>query len=572
MPWSLPFAKSPQTFFEVIRRGSSDPCSGPYSDPYSEPNSPRITAIDSDLVFAREPMVAYPHPPSQATASSITRTTPHFDTPPCFIRKRRWYILVSFRIGVLFLNAFLAHFDNFILEYFKSKIAEDLHIQVGQYAQLSSYWTGFIYAISSMLIAWFADYATCRARTLALVSGLCGLCILSQGLVTNFKSLLVARVCMGIWQASVEALSISLISDMAPWPEVFLGSSVFYVANYITDATAGEIVRIFDVLGIKKWGDKMKCIGTVGMVFAAVVALVIPEPRRQKSLVRESTEEFGLCREKERRLGLAWRDVRKACVHMMRLRSLWVLVLSIGIRRLGEHFMTIHMPIYLRSIYPDVKELHNKYGLIIGTTRSTSVLVGGIITLIIWRTTTAWRWKSVPFWVATIGGMVSSIFLICAIFLRNDRRELIGLKVSYGNLAMALLTSETWFGVLSTVLISLLSPAYKTLGFSICSNIQWIIYAAGPEILRIGFGNKDLSGESYSHILPIALSVIVPVCYFWGGIGFLVAARLLRQDMEEPSVLHGDLSYGRKLRFVLASFILVVVVIVLLMLGTISRP
>lgn len=472
---------------------------------------------------------------------------------------------------MLFLNAFLAQFDNFILQYLESRITEDLHIQVGQYAQLSSHWTGLIYVISSMLIAWFADYATCRARTLALVSGLCGLCVLGQGLVTNFKSLLVARVCMGIWQASAEALSISLISDMVPWPEVFLGSSVFYVTIYITEATAGEIVRIFDVLGIQKWGDKMKCIGTVGMVFAVVVALVIPELRRQKSLVHQSTEDFGLCREKERRLGLAWRDVRNACVHMMRLRSLWVLVLSIGIRRLGEHFITIHMPSYLHSIYPDAGKLSNKYGLILGATRSTSVLVGGIIALIIWRTATAWRWKSVPFWVTAVGGMVSSIFLICAMFSRGDRSETTGLKVLYGNLTMALLTSETWFGVLSTILISLLSPAYKTLSFAICGSIQWMIYAAGPEILRLGFGNKDPSGQSHSHMLQIALSVIVTVCYFWAGVGFLVAARLVRQDMEQPSVLHGDLSYERKLRFALASVTFVVVVIVLLVFDIKSR-
>lgn len=57
-----------------------------------------------------------------------------------------------------------------------------------------------------------------------------------------------------------------------------LVSSIYYVPGYIIEAVIDHLVKIFEVLGVERWWDKVMCIGVIGMalVLAMVVALVIP--------------------------------------------------------------------------------------------------------------------------------------------------------------------------------------------------------------------------------------------------------------------------------------------------------
>ncbi|KAF2715586.1 MFS general substrate transporter [Pleomassaria siparia CBS 279.74] len=558
LSWSPPFTKTSERTFEVRRRGNSDPNSDSIS---------QHASLHAEHNFDGEDITTHPRSRLRCTAPLTTRpvitSTPHFDPPPYFLPKKRWYLLVCFRILVLFLNAYIARFDTFMLQHLESRMAEDVGIQKGQFAQLSSYWTELAYAVSSVLVAWYADYAECRTKVLALMSGLAGLCVVGQGLVTSFKYLLVAKIWMRIFQASTEAFSISLISDMVPWPEVFLGSSVFYTTSHITQSTASRIVLIFDVLNMQKWGDRLKCTGVVGMIFAVVVALVIPEPKRQKNLAAEMAL-FAIYRERKREKNwrVTWKDMKGSITHMLQLRSLWVLVLSMGMKKLGGSLIVNYIPDYFQSVYPDRRELPDVYGIIFGATASTSVLIGGLTTTIIWRVTTTWRWKSIPFWLAALGGMASCIFMICAIFSTNDRSELIAVKVLYANMTVAFCISETWTGSLSTITISLLKPAYKTFGFATCLVLQWMISAAGPEILRLTLTNKDEASDSYDRKMQIVLSTVVTLCYFIGGVGILAAIPRVRHDME----LRGrceKLGSRRKMGFTFAGIVVIVGVIVL---------
>lgn len=128
--WDLLFNKMPKSSFEVRRH--SDP------DPNTEPISP-ITSTGPDAAFTCQPIADYPHPLSQATVPSITELRPHFDTPPYFLHKKRWYLIICFRIAVLFLNSFIQQFDISVLKYFELEITKDLGLRKGQLEQLSSY-------------------------------------------------------------------------------------------------------------------------------------------------------------------------------------------------------------------------------------------------------------------------------------------------------------------------------------------------------------------------------------------------------------------------------------------------
>lgn len=66
---------------------------------------------------------------------------------------------------------------------------------------------------------------------------------------------------------------------------------------------------------------------------------------------------------------LARKDLKMICVQMIKLRSLWVLILSIGIRRLAASVVKTYLPGYLRNRYPGVEEMDKKYELIFGASR-----------------------------------------------------------------------------------------------------------------------------------------------------------------------------------------------------------
>jgi MFS family permease len=127
------------------------------------------------------------------------------------------YLVVS--IFLLFLNFFLAQYDKFVLSYFQAEVISSLNLSSSDYGVLSGYATGIVYALLALPIAFIADYAEARVWVLSVAALWWSLCVLFQGLSHNFWQILLARIGMGIGQAPVEALSISLISDLvdAKW-------------------------------------------------------------------------------------------------------------------------------------------------------------------------------------------------------------------------------------------------------------------------------------------------------------------------------------------------------------------
>ena len=149
-----------------------------------------------------------------------------------------WRISIS--LLLLFLNYFLAQFDKFVLSYFQDEVITSLSLSQSQYGVLSGYATGIVYALLALPTAYIADYTSARVWVLMIAALWWSLCVVFQGLSNNFWQILLARIGMGIGQAPVEALSVSLISDLMgkryvvfggrwvalPCPYCFLGSSV----------------------------------------------------------------------------------------------------------------------------------------------------------------------------------------------------------------------------------------------------------------------------------------------------------------------------------------------------------
>ena len=132
-----------------------------------------------------------------------------------------WRIVIS--LVLLFLNYFLAQYDKFVLSYFQTEIVTSLNLSEASYGILSGYATGIVYALLALPAAYIADYTEARVWVLTISTIWWSLCAIFQGLSHNFWQILLARIGMGIGQAPVEALSVSLISDLMGKEYVFFG-------------------------------------------------------------------------------------------------------------------------------------------------------------------------------------------------------------------------------------------------------------------------------------------------------------------------------------------------------------
>ena len=129
---------------------------------------------------------------------------------------------VSLSVFLLFLNFFIAQYDKFILSYFQSDILTSLDLSSSDYGILSGYATGIVYALLAIPVAFIADYTEARVWVLCIATLWWSICVIFQGLSHNFWQILLARIAMGIGQAPVEAISVSLISDFVDKDWIFL--------------------------------------------------------------------------------------------------------------------------------------------------------------------------------------------------------------------------------------------------------------------------------------------------------------------------------------------------------------
>lgn len=305
----------------------------------------------------------------------------------------------------------------------------------------------------------------------------------------------------------------------------------------------------------------MKAIGIVGIVVAVFLRLLVREPPRQTALVSTnlklplnySSPSFTA------KISLAKTNFLATFAYIIRMRSFWLLCLSASFRQLAGNVFGYYMPTYLSTLYPSKTDLLSDYGIIVGVVGSVAVLGGGLLSKTLWS-----RTKLTPIYLTSIGGLISSIFVLLMIFSRPiaNGSESKGIKVLYATMSLAYITAELWLGALNALIALLLPPRYKTFGLAIWGSIQVLVYSSGPEIIGLALRNVDSESETYVRNVRICLAVIIPAGYWICGIGLLVSVPLVKRDLAGDFV-NGRVSVARKAGFGVFGAILGVVVIVL---------
>lgn len=473
-----------------------------------------------------------------------------------------WRIFIS--LVLLFLNYFLAQYDKFVLSYFQDEVIASLKLSEASYGILSGYATGIVYALLALPAAYIADYTTARVWVLTVSAIWWSLCAIFQGLSHNFWQILLARIGMGIGQAPVECLSVSLISDLMGKEYVFFGESILYVGVYIGEAVSGQIAVAFARTNTP-WNTALIAIGIVGIVVAVFIRLLIREPLRQTSLVNDSFPDIpgdhtiSQTATRSAKLSMASKDLTATLDYILHMRSFWLLVLAASFRQLAGNVFGYYMPTYLSTLYPSKSNLLSDYGIIVGVVGSVAVLLGGLLTSAYWHKT-----KILPLYLVGVGGMISSVFVLLMLFSleASGGNQDSGVRVLYGTMSAAYITAELWLGAINSIIVLLFPPRYKTFALSIWDAIQVIIYSTGPEIIGLALRNVDPSSQAYLDGTKIALAVMIPVGYWLAGVGFLLAIPLVRRDLDGDFVV-GRLDVKRKIGFGIFAAVNAVMVVVL---------
>ncbi|KAI9718528.1 MAG: hypothetical protein M1812_003979 [Candelaria pacifica] len=451
---------------------------------------------------------------------------------------------VTLALILLFLNYFLAQFDKFVLSYFQDSVVSSLHLSSSEYGLLSGYATGIVYALLAIPVAFIADYTKSRVWVLSIAGLWWSLCVVFQGLSHNFWQILLARIGMGIGQAPVEVLSVSLISDLMGTRWLFLGESILYIGVYVGEAVSGQIATAFAKTNTP-WNSALKAIGIVGLVIAILIRLLLHEPSRRSSLIDYDTEytEAAILDSTKTRWTAPKAHLQASFGYVLRMHSFWLLTLSAGARQLSGNVFGYYMPSYLSSLYPSEINLLSHYGIIVGVVGSVAVVSGGFLS-----STTSRRTIMTPLYLTAYGGILSSIFVILMVLSKSisSGTETRGIKILYGVMSIAYLTAELWLGAFASLLVLLLPPRTKTFALAIYSCVIVLIYSSGPEIIGLALRTVDSESMFYMQREKIILAVLIPVGYWIAGIGFLLAVGKVKRDLATGGISVGQKLSGRR--------------------------
>ena len=341
-----------------------------------------------------------------------------------------------------------------------------------------------------------------------------------------------------------------------------------YVGVYVGEAVSGQIATAFTRTDTP-WNEALKAIGIVGVVVGVLIRIVLREPKRRSNIVAVDNTDEQIAEASQRsRLAKASTEFAVSLKYIFRMRSLWLLTLSSGARQFSGNVFGYYMPSYLSSTFPDQTNLLSNYGIIVGVVGSVAVIAGGTVSSIGSR-----RIVSTPLYITAVGGMISAPFVICMVLSRQlaGGSESSGVRTLYGTMTAAYLTAELWLGAFASLLALLLPPKTKTFGLAIYTAVIVLIYSSGPQIIGLALRSFDTESAAYIERTKVILAVLIPVGYWVGGIGFLLALNAVKRDLRGDIVGSGEVTGLRKGLF-LAFFVgLAVLVIILFVLSLVYR-
>ncbi len=182
-----------------------------------------------------------------------------------------------FTLGMLCFVYVLNFLDRSLLGILAKPIQDTLHLSDGQLGLIGGLYFALFYCFISIPVGWFAD-RTNRVRVLAFACALWSAATMACGFAANYSQLVIARMAVGVGEAGGVPPSYAIVSDYFPPGRRGTALSIFNLGPSIGAALG--IAFGASIAAAYSWRDAFIILGSVGVLAALVVLLVVREPVR----------------------------------------------------------------------------------------------------------------------------------------------------------------------------------------------------------------------------------------------------------------------------------------------------
>jgi MFS family permease len=308
---------------------------------------------------------------SDASSATAAQSSPQ--DPPWPNPRYAWFVAI-----VMFVCAIFSFLDRQILSLLVEEIKRDLGLSELQMGLLQGAPFAIFYATASIPIALAADRLN-RKNIIAMGISLWSLATAACGMAGSFITMFLARIGVGVGEATLSPSAVSMISDYFPKEKLAMALSVFTMGNLMGVGVAvmigGSVVGWlagFETVSLPLLGDfypwqmTFFIVGLPGLLLAVLVVTLrepirrgIANPDAHKEKIKES-------------LGNFWQFVKDHAVTFATLVGSFTLLVLIAYANFAW------MPTFFRRTFDmsptDVAWL---YGPIVAIFGTTGALFGG---------------------------------------------------------------------------------------------------------------------------------------------------------------------------------------------------
>ena len=190
----------------------------------------------------------------------------------------------------LLLTANLINFvDRTLLAGFSNDIVKDLHLSATEFGLLTGLGFVFFYAVASPIMGGLGDLVN-RSRLISGAVGSWSILTAVSGLATSFASLAAPRVFIGIGEAALTPVSISLLAERFSEPRRGLVTAIYYAG---VPLGVGVSLLIAGVAGpALGWRRCFMLLGLVGLICALFLLLIKDSTPAQRGVTRSPLNIF----------------------------------------------------------------------------------------------------------------------------------------------------------------------------------------------------------------------------------------------------------------------------------------
>jgi MFS family permease len=225
--------------------------------------------------------------------------------------------------------------DRNLLASFGPQITEELNLSDSQFGLLVGLFFVFFYSIMGLFMGMLADRVN-RPRLMAFGVALWSLCTILSGAAKNFVQIGIARMMIGVGEATLTPSAMSLLSDLFPASRRGLAAGVYYLGIPLG---AGASFLVAGLLGpVIGWRNCFYLLGITGLLLSLALFLLRDPPRGAQDDSTQANKEVAPESLRES-IPLLWENIRDNLVLRYTMLSAILLHIGIGGGQFGQIWM-----------------------------------------------------------------------------------------------------------------------------------------------------------------------------------------------------------------------------------------